>query len=150
MIEETNKNPLKQVLDLWDIDSIIDSTEPGKELIKIPTLHAKYVRIMMRNIILSKELEQQLLALRKLKWDYYNGRLTQEELEKYGWKQFKFILKSEIKDYIEADNDVLKIMTQKTLHDEVVSCCQSILKELQSRTYQLRSYIDWEKTIMGQ
>jgi hypothetical protein len=40
-------------------------------------------------------------------------------------------------------------MATKAYHDEIVELCTSILKELNSRTYQLRSLIDWEKFIGG-
>jgi hypothetical protein len=35
------------------------------------------------------------------------------------------------------------------MHEEVVDVCNAILKELNSRTFQLRSFIDWEKFIQG-
>ena len=32
---------LEDIMKHWDADSVIDSTEPGKELLKIPTLHKR-------------------------------------------------------------------------------------------------------------
>jgi len=37
----------------------------------------------------------------------------------------------------------------KIIHEEVVEICQSILKELNSRTFQLRDFIQWERFIQG-
>ena len=37
---------LEQILKLWESDAVIDQTEPSKELIKIPTLHSKYLGIL--------------------------------------------------------------------------------------------------------
>ena len=70
---------LDELLEEWRKDSEIDRTEPGKELIKIPTLHSKYLNILSRHRLL----------------------------------------------------------------------CQSILKELNSRTFQLRDFIAWERFIQG-
>jgi hypothetical protein len=94
--------------------------------------------------------DQNLQIMRKRKSDYYNGRMTQEELAKYGLAPFKFVLKGEVREYIDSDQEVLTIQAKKAAHDEVVNLCNSILKELSARTWQLRSYIDWERTIMGQ
>lgn len=148
-MSDTTSNPIQSLLDSWDIDSVMDSTEPGKELLNISKLHAKYVRILTKHSTLSKKTEQDLIVLRKRKSDYYNGRMGQEELEKWGLKPFKFILKGDVREYIDADQEVLELGRRKMVHDEMVSCCNSILKELQSRTWQLKSYIDWERVIMG-
>lgn len=145
-----NINPLQQLLDQWDLDSIMDPTEPGKEILNIPKLHAKYLRILIKHSALSKSTDQKLISLKKEKLDYYNGRMSQEELEKRGWKPFKFILKTDIKEYIDADKEILELTRIKSIHDEMVTCCQSILREINNRSYALKSYIDWEKFIQGQ
>ena len=38
---------------------------------------------------------------------------------------------------------------EEQLHEEIVEVCQAILKELNNRTWELRSFIDWEKFIQG-
>jgi hypothetical protein len=58
-------------------------------------------------------------------------------------------LKSEINTYFESDDDLNKLVASKMIHDEIVDACQSILKELNSRTYQLRDFIAWERFIQG-
>jgi hypothetical protein len=40
-------------------------------------------------------------------------------------------------------------MAAKIMHDEIVDVCQSILKELNNRAWELKSFIDWEKFIQG-
>jgi hypothetical protein len=51
--------------------------------------------------------------------------------------------------YLESDDDLNKLVISRTMHQEIVELCTGILKELNSRTYQLRSLIDWEKFIQG-
>lgn len=128
----------------------MNPTEPGEELLKVPRLHAKYVRIMSKHSLLSKKTEQDLVTMRREKYDYYNGRMDQEKLEKLGLKPFKFMLKGEIKDYVDSDPNILKKQAKKIAHDEMVKLCESILKEINNRTWQLRSYMDWERFIQGQ
>jgi hypothetical protein len=134
---------------MWRTDSIIDRTEPGKALINIPQLHSKYLNILSRHRLLSKESEFKYNKMKKLKWEYYTGKLDQDQLDKHGWQPFPFVLKSELTTYLESDEDINKHIAQKVLHDEIVEVCSSILKELHSRTFQLRSFIDFEKFISG-
>ena len=88
--------------------------------------------------------------MRKLRLDYYAGRLSQEELLEYGWEPFQFVLKTDINAYLEADINLIKLLEKKVYHEEVVSVIESIMSELKQRTWQLRDFISWEKFIGGQ
>ena len=140
---------LDDLLEMWRTDSIIDRTEPGKALINIPQLHSKYLNILSRHRLLSKESEFKYNKMKKLKWEYYTGKLDQDQLDKHGWQPFPFVLKSELTTYLESDEDINKHIAQKVLHDEIVDVCSSILKELHSRTFQLKEFITWERFIQG-
>jgi hypothetical protein len=141
---------LEQVLKYWERDAVIDQTEPGKELIRIPTLHSKYLQILTKHKIASKKANFDYLRMRKVKWEYYTGKMSQEELTEYGWEPFQFTLKSDISTYLESDIDLIKFLEKKVYHEEVVSVIESIMGELKQRTWQLRDYIGWEKFIGGQ
>jgi len=140
---------LEQILKLWESDAVIDQTEPSKELIRIPTIHSKYLGILTKHKIASKKAHFDYLRMRKIKWEYFTGKLSQEELEEYGWEPFQFALKSDITTYLEADKDLIKLLEKKVYHDETVSVVESIMSELKQRTWQLRSFIDYEKFIGG-
>ena len=134
---------------MWTVDSNIDRTEPGKELINIPKLHSKYLNILSRHRMLSKQSEFKYNKIRRLKWEYYTGKLDNDQLKEYGWEPFPYTLKSDITTYMESDDDINKHLVKKIMHDEIVELCQSILKELNSRTFQLRDFIAWERFIQG-
>jgi hypothetical protein len=141
---------LEQVLKLWESDVIIDQTEPSKELLKIPMYHSKYLAILTKHRIASKKAHFDYLRMRKVKWEYFTGKMSQDELEEYGWEPFQFALKSDITTYLEADKDLIKLLEKKVYHEEVVSVLESIMNELKQRTWQLRDFISWEKFIGGQ
>lgn len=140
---------LDDLLATWAKDSEIDRTEPGKALLDIPKLHSKYLNILSNHRLLVREAEFKYNRMRKIKWEYYTGKLDDDDLKKHGWEPFPFVLKSDITTYLDADEDMNRFLAQKLMHEEVVEVCNSILKELNSRTYQLRSFIDWEKFIQG-
>lgn len=141
---------LEDILALWDKDAEMDQTEPGKELMKIPLLHSKYVKILVSHKLASKKAHYNYQRMRKVKWEYYTGKLSQEELAEYGWQPFQFTLKSDISTYLESDSDLIKLLEKKVYHDECVSVVESIMGELKQRTWQLRDFISWEKFIGGQ
>jgi hypothetical protein len=140
---------MEQILKMWEKDSEMDQTEPGKELIKIPTLHNKYLSILTKHKIASKKANFDYLRMRKVKWEYYTGKMSQEELQEREWEPFRYTLKSDISLYLESDNDLIKLLEKKIYHEEVVSVVESIMSELKSRTFQLRDFISWEKFIGG-
>ena len=140
---------IEELLEMWRKDCDIDRTEPGKALLDIPKLHSKYLAILSKHRLLSKEAEFKYNKMKRLKWEYYTGKLDDDQLKQYGWEPFPFVLKSEITTYLESDEDINKYIAAKAMHDEVVDVCQSILKELNSRTFQLRDFIAWERFIQG-
>ena len=141
---------LDQILKHWESDSVIDQTEPGKELIRIPILHNKYLNILTKHKFASKKANYDYLRMKKTKWEYYTGKMSQEELEEHGWEPFRYTLKSDISTYLESDNDMIKLLEKKVYHDECVSVIEAIMSELKSRTFQLRDFIQWERFIGGQ
>jgi hypothetical protein len=142
---------LEEILKLWDEDSVIDSTEPGKELLKIPTLHNKYLRILVNHRLTMKRINFDYSRMRKVKEEYYNGSLSQEELAEYGWEPFLLNVKTKhgIEKYIESDKELIRFLEKRMYHDEAVAVCESILQELKNRHWELKSYIDWERFISG-
>jgi hypothetical protein len=88
--------------------------------------------------------------MRKIKWEYFTGKMSKEELDEYGWEQFQFALKSDVNTYLEADGDLIKLLEKKVYHEEAISVIESIMSELKQRTWQLRDFISWEKFVNGQ
>ena len=140
---------LDDVLKMWADDSNIDRTEPGKALIDIPKLHSKYLNILSQHRLLVKDAEFKYNRMKKLKWEYYTGKLDEDELQKLGWEPFRFVLKSDISVYIDGDDDLNKLKRKKSYHEETAKYCENVMKELNARTYQLRAFMDWEKFIQG-
>ena len=68
---------LDEILEYWKKDAEIDQTEPGKELIRIPTLHNKYLTILTKHKIASKKAHFDYLRMRKVKWEYFTGKKSQ-------------------------------------------------------------------------
>lgn len=142
-------NKLEDLLEMWRKDADIDRTEPGKALLDIPKLHSKYLNILSSHRLMVKQAEFKYNKMKKLKWEYYTGKMDDATLKHYGWEPFPYILKSDITTYLDSDEDLNKYLANKAMHEEIVDVCNAILKELNSRTFQLRDFIAWERFIQG-
>lgn len=147
---DANTHPaILDLLSMWKEDSKMDPTEPAEGLSRIGSLHSKYLTLLSINRQSVKVLEKSQRKFKKIKWEYYSGRMDEARLKKFGWDPFPYILKSEIAIYLDSDKDLLAIETEKEVHEEIVDVCASIIKELTSRTYQLKDIITWTRFTNG-
>lgn len=120
------------------------------ESLRIPQLHSKYLNFLTNEKILLQKIQYSYSNMYKLKWEYYNGKLSEEELRKNNWDQFDLkILKQDIPIYIDADQDLIKINEKLTLQKEKVNYLESIVKMILNRQFHIRDAIAWRKFISG-
>jgi hypothetical protein len=142
---------LDQIIEQWKIDGTIDETKAQNELIRTPILHAKYIEILSQHRIASQRTKFDHAKMKKIRREYYLGNLDKESLDDYGWDQFdlKIGTKGNIDYYLEADDFLIKLLEKKAYYDECVYICESIIKELNSRTFQLREYLQHTRFLAG-
>jgi hypothetical protein len=142
---------LDELTDEWANDCNIDNTNIKLEILNIPKLHAKYIRHLNDHKKASFKVKIDYDKMKEIRSSYYLGYLDKETLDEYGWDQFDLNIKTKggIEKFINGDEILVKLLQKKTYHDLVISTCESILKELSSRTWQLKTYIDYEKFLSG-
>lgn len=143
---------IDDLMDMWTKDSPVDITEPSRELERIPSLHSKYLKIMTHHNLVVKKLMSEYQTRKKIKWEYYNGDLNNpEDLATHNLEPMrKKVLRADISIYLDSDKELNAILLKKVLNEEIVEFCKAVLKELNNRTFQVRSIIDWEKFVGGQ
>lgn len=140
---------LDELIAEWETDSKVDTTNPGAEMIRIPVVHSKYNKYLSLHKLQSARREAEFAKLRKTKWMYYNGKLSQEELTTLGWEPFPFTLKADLNLYMEADDDIIKMKSTISFHEECASFCAYVMKELNNRTWQMKEFMAWERFERG-
>jgi len=89
-------------------------------------------------------------SLRRSKWEYYTGKISEEDLEEKGWEPFNLkILKSDIDMYLDSDNDMILMKQKITYQEEKVFYLESIIKEISQRNWEIRNAIEWRKFVSG-
>ena len=134
----------------WIQDAKIDTTELGIASLKIPELHSKYLKIYFDERRKLKALEFQSKDLSLKKYEYYNGKLSQEELDELDWEPFaKRLMKNEVDMYLDSDKDIIhnnvRIITQK----EKLAFLEEVLKNVNQRNFQIKNAIEWKKFTQG-
>jgi hypothetical protein len=139
------------LMDMWSKDSPYDDTEPGKELIRIPLLHSKYLNILHHHKLILAKVSYDYNKMKAIKWQYYNGKLNNtEDLAHYGWPPLLgTIIRQDVPMHLDADDDLNKLSMKKIVHSEIVDYCIAVLKEIHSRTFQLKAFIEWERFAGG-
>ena len=138
---------LDEIQTLWDEDSKIDEDELHSESTKVPSLHAKYYRILNNILILKKVEENKFKQLRKEKWQYYTGKADPEV---YIDKPFDHkVLRQDVDKYMDADEDLIKVLNKIDYFQVMLSYLDSILKTINNRTYQIKNSIEWQQFIRG-
>ena len=137
---------IDDLMEMWIKDAVVDETEPWQETAKISTLHAKYLRILTHHNLVCKKLLSDYNKLKFIKFQYFGGDLNNtEDLDKYGYEPWaKKVLRQDIPMYLDSDAELNNILLKKVIHQEIVDFCTSVLKEINSRTYQLGNFIKWE------
>jgi hypothetical protein len=137
---------LESLMREWSTDKIVDGTELEKEILKISYLHGKYLNIMSHHRVLLRKSETDYKLLKGLREEYYNGRLTKEELDERGWEQWQArISNPEIARKLDTDSELNKLLMKRIVHDEIVDYCSDVLKSLNSRTWDLGNVIKYRQ-----
>jgi hypothetical protein len=142
---------LSEIKKLVAEDMPIDDTELDVASISIPQLHNKYLNIYMDEKLVMQKITSDYNILKKIKWEYYTGKLDAEQLNEYGWQPFPLkILKQDIDLYMDSDTELQKLADRKAYQKEKLNYLDAILKGINNRQWNIRNAIEWKKFINGQ
>jgi hypothetical protein len=134
-----------------EVDLKFNESELDTESLRIPQLHGKYLNLLYDEKLVLRKWKNELSSLAKLKWEYYTGKMSEEDLKKYGWEPFSLrILKQDVELYMESDSDLNGRRDRVFVQEEKVNYLESILKMISSRQYHIRDAITWRKFINGE
>ena len=117
--------------------------------LKIPNLHSKYYKIYLREKVQLKSEEQEYKQYYKIKYEYYTGKMSQEDLRENGWEPFQFLLKNDLQVYIDSDTDISERLLKLQVQREKVDLLESIIKTLNTRGFLIKNAVDFIKFTSG-
>tara|TARA_Y100000816_G_scaffold246306_1_gene194613 strand:- start:1207 stop:1650 length:444 start_codon:yes stop_codon:yes gene_type:complete len=138
---------LNDILEQWKTDSLIEMPldESSKQT---PKLHSKYLELLSLAKFQLKKAEMEQKTLLKDKWLYYNGKLSEEEINEKGWSPDPFnglkILKGEMDYYYDADPEIQKSEEKIEYYKNTVSVLTEIVDTIKWRHQTIGNMIKWK------
>ena len=139
---------LESIQEMWKKDSVIDGDLYCEESTKIPQLHMKYMEFHNTFSLMKKEREGEMRRLIKEKWIYYKGKAPSTVYREVPF-DFKLTTKEEVNMFIEADEDIRKLQYKIDYIDQVLFFLDGVLRQINSRNFQIKNAIEWEKFQAG-
>ena len=142
---------LSELQESWENDSKIDEMNLGKESARTPILHAKYLNYLSSSRLNLRKAESEYYNMRRLKYKYYRGEHTQQELEDNGWMQWQGNkpLKNEMDEFLSCDTDLIALQDKIEYFKTVLYQLEQIIRSLNSRTWDIKNMIEWNKFTNG-
>lgn len=136
---------------MWEVDSAMNDNHLDRESLSSAKLHAKYLRLLINHKMKIAALKAEYNNLRQVKFRYYRGELTRDELREKGWEQWQGVkpLKNEMEEFLTGDNDLNRIDLKVEYIKCMVECLEQILGQIKARDWQIRNAIEFKKFIAG-
>lgn len=132
-------------------DVALDESAMDLESLKIPQLHSKYLNFLTDEKLCLSKMRYDLSVLMRTKWEYYTGKMSQEELLARGWEPFALkVLRNDLDLYLESDAELGKMRMKIEYQNEKIALLEEIIKELNNRHWKIKNAIEWRKFINGQ
>ena len=90
-------------------DTRIDDSALDTESLRIPQLHNKYMNFLLEERLMFAKYENEVAVVTRDKWEYYTGKMSEEQLAARGWEPFNLkILRNYVRGHVsESDIDCL-------------------------------------------
>ena len=128
---------IENVLSEWQDDSVINQSQLDKSSVDTAKLHAKYLQWLSLAKLHLKKAQMNQKTLLKEKWLYYNGKMSQEEIESRGWDYDPFdglkVMKGDMDYYYDSDKDIQQSEEKITYYKTLVETLQEIVETLRWR-----------------
>ncbi len=141
---------LDDFIEEWKKDSVIDSFNLFDESLRTVKLHAKWIEYLSKEKLLLKKIEADLKKLKHEKYEFYS--MGPNEYTPKSWKlpSKGLILKSEVMNYVDSDNDVIEMNLRFAYQNEKVEFIIEVIKQINVRQWHIRNAIEWNKFQAGE
>lgn len=144
---------LDQILSEWETDSRIDPLSLDEASRVTPELHAKYLGLLSRTKLKMKQKQFEQKNLMKDKWLWYNGKMSQEEVNALGWDPDPFdglkIMKGDMEHYVEADPELQESEARIEYLKTMIDTLKEIVENLKWRHQTVGNMIRWKQFEAG-
>jgi hypothetical protein len=134
----------------WDSDAALDPAELDRDARNVPLLHAKWWRYYIAERLRFKKLDLDYKQLYLLRYEYWNGRLSEEDRTAHGWDvQPLKVLTPQLPIYLDGDPVLQECLKKRVLIEETLRFLEDVIKQINGRGYHIKNAIDFLRFKMG-
>ena len=139
-----------ELFEAWEQDSVFERDLITEESIKVPQLHSKWMKMLSTERMRLKSVQFQYKEMYRIKHEYYRGDLDIEDVQAYGWEPMHLkILRSDIQMYLDADSQLGEMQQKVDIAQEKIKFIEGVIQQINTRGFQIKNVIDWEKFKSG-
>ena len=144
---------LEDILTEWQKDSEINQARLDQASVDTAKLHAKYLQWLSVAKLQLKRQQMNQKTLLKEKWRWYNGKMSQEEMDTKGWAYDPFdglkVMKGDMDYYYDSDPEIQKSEEKITYYKTIVETLTEIVDALKWRHTHIGNIIKWKQFESG-
>ena len=144
---------LDDIIKMWKEDSTIDEMALDESSRQSAKLHSKYLELLSVARLRLKKLELEFKPILRDKFMHYNGKLSQEEMDRKGWDYNPLngltVLKGDMDKWYDADEVIQTHQMKIAYQEELVSTLKEILDNIKWRHQTIKNMIEWRKFTSG-
>lgn len=128
----------------WEQDARISPDALDDDARNVPLLHAKWWRYYSGERLRFRKLDMQFKTLKLLRWEYFTGKLDDDERIKRGWPvQPLKILSQQVDMYLAADPVLQDAERLRILSEETLKFLEDVIKSINNRGFAIKNAIDY-------
>ena len=136
---------LDDILNEWKTDCEIGHRLDDASA-ETPKLHAKYLGYLTQAKFLFKRTEDKQRHLLKSKHLYYNGKMSQQEINDLGWQHDPFdglkMMQKDLEYWYESDKDIQQSESKVLYYKTMIETLNEIIQVLRWRHSTIKNIID--------
>lgn len=145
---------LEEILAEWKTDAQIEFNKLDVSSNETPKLHAKYLELLTDAKLKLKDAEFKQKSLLLDKKLYYEGKMSQDDMDRRGWQYDPYdgLSVKTNKDreyYYETDADIQKSEAKIVYLETSIDTLKEILEHVKWRHQTIKNMIDWKKFEAG-
>ena len=142
---------IEDINEQWAVDCHINRNDLTLETLRTPNLHQKYLHLLMQCKQKLIKYAADFETMKDLRTRYYQGTLSKEELEEYGWSQYQGLkpLKSDLGTKLDGDTELQKIKLKVQYIEAMHYQLESILHQIKGRDWAIRNHVEYIKFSSG-
>ncbi len=141
---------IDEILDEWSNDCVVDETNLSVASTNIPILHSKYISMYTNARLRRTRLYEKRKQVKKNLWEYYDGKMCEEDLKEIGREQFQLnLINSQITTYVDSDDEMININLKIGYQDELIRLLEDIVKSIHTRGFVIKNSLDYQRFMNG-